>query len=285
VSSVTGAAPTRPERPEFGTTLWAVIRGYLWMLLVLFAVSIVIDVSGVVDRRAMLAPSMVLFPHVDWASWTADLIAAGLLCSLAGWLIARTVRDTVNLPVSIALAGLAVAIGATPLVLGFSPGFSVLALVFGTTLGVRDFAIGTSYRLPLTVRARLVIIGGGLLLIALYLLTHPLNVRGVGSGAIGSEGGASATSYGLLELRNTSFADLKILSVSGARVEAGGDVPGMTGEPARPAEGVVVPARQGQWLTLRDCVSSTLKVRYRLFGRTWTQGVVTQGTSVCPEPY
>lgn len=249
---------------------WAVVRGFVLVLpaviLLNFGLSYVMDVQATQDQ-----PGIFILHHGIWAT-AADLFFWSLLVAAAGWSIAASVRAKTDLPVSAFAVIAALAISSAPLLFFPSPAF-LLVLVLGTLWLVPRFAVGRQRRMPIP---RLVPVGlflAGTVVAGGYIVSHPLIQNGGGGGAAGR------VSFGMLQLSNGSFGDLTILSVSGANARAGKDGPVSSLPPVRELR---IPARAARWITVTGCSSSVLSVRYRLFGRTWTQPVAATGVTGCP---
>jgi hypothetical protein len=272
VATVTYEPHEWVEAPSFWRVFWAVLRGYVLALCTLGIPYIAFSQLGFLDEeQAISTPGP--FPVTGIWSLDADLVLAAVAVLVGAFWIRREVRDAAWRPVSlpivvgvVALTGYAPMLGLRPVELS-----GIVALPVSAWL-IRRFAVGRDHplRLPRRVAAAAALLG--LLVVCSYVVFHPLT-----SGGFGSGGSPSGGSFQSVELRNSGFADLRVLSVTGAPlVDAGIGGPRLV-PPATLA------ARSSAWIALsgNPCSTRTVTVRFAVLGRTSSRPFHVQGRD-CP---
>jgi hypothetical protein len=250
-------APAQPARPTYLRLLWAVLLGYVGAALTLGAAAIALEALGLLPRP-FLHPG----PFAVSGPWSldADVVVAAVIVVVAAWWIRGLVADATETQVSFGVVALAVA------VTGFAPYLALRPVALtgllawpATTWLVRRYAVGRTPSLPRPSWRLCVALGAaGLLVFGSYRVYHPLSSPGVGVGD-GSSG-----SFRVLELDNSGFADLTIVSVEG----------GSLGEPwARRRVPYDLRSRSSAevFVVGPTCRARTVAVTYSVLGRTSTQ--------------
>lgn len=270
MSGLVADARAAPAPPTFWRVLWAVLLGYVGASLSLGFLALALDALGLLPRP-FLRPGP--FPVSGAWSLDADLAAALAVILVAAWWIRRMVADAAETSVSFGVVALVVA------AIGFAPYLALrpveltgLVALPLTTWLVRRYALDRTLPLPhpsWRFWAALAVVG--FLVFSSYRLFHPLNTFGVGLG------GGTGGSFRTLELRNSGFADLTIVRVTGGGVLWRDSSWG----PARVPH--VVRAHSSTELFVRGsiCRARTVAITYSVLGRAATQQFPVAPDSGC----
>jgi hypothetical protein len=253
--------------PRIGRT---VVVGCAWAAWWYTALGLLVSIFY--DVHAVDAGPGVLVAHDGTWAFLADASCWGFCVAVAARVISGRLRSA-GLSVSTPGVAGSVALAALPLLLIQGGAGLVLVLVLAATWLIRRSAIGRDERLRVPRSAATVVAVAGFATVASYVATHPL-------AAIGGGGGGSAEgTFGELQLSNKALAGLTIVSITGAVARVG--EPGLDPSALPPAAGLHIPAHAARWVTFTHCTSRELRIRYRLYGRTWTEAVRPM-TGTCP---
>jgi hypothetical protein len=256
------------ERPSWGSTIWAVLRGYIFALVVLGVPVTVLWYAGVpLIPEAASEPGP--WPIEGPWSIAADASLFVVVVSIASLIIHWSAAGTLGRPVSPLVVLAAVALT------GYAPFLSyrwvesgVLALLL-TVAAVRYVGVDRDHSLQVG-RAGLALIvailAAGTLTATAYALAHPLGLSETGGGFMVDEEHRFVSA----DLRNGGWGDLRIVSVESDAAP----VRGVPWEAERFA-GTVIPARGEISISFAERVCPfEAVVRYELAGRAFTQRLV-----------
>jgi hypothetical protein len=220
-------------------------------------------------RRPRAIVNAPFYPGGAWAV-VADLVVGAVVVVVAGLAIHASMlrRTGYELPRGFLIGTLGVTGWAPYLGFHLLPGAggaflaSLVVLRYAARPSERDQPERWPWRLIAAVTVVAVVVAGS------YAVFHPLHVGGFGSGA--APGNAAKTGL-LLQLDNSGFSDLTVLSIDApAALLSPSMLSGHSLSPTR------VPARKSIWLEMPSsvCTRNAIHVRYRLVGRVLEQPIL-----------